>query len=570
MGWFVNEFPKWAFLFLYHATNIGLFIGYFMKYYQQDQYYYLRALVGLGLPFARGAAACLNFNCALILLPVCRNLITFVRGSCLCCKRNMRRQLDKNITFHKTVAYMICLHTAIHAGAHCFNVQNLALAWNHPDNNTAALLSTLSSLPSRANETFINFIRIPNAEPTLEVLKVVPGVSGVIITLSLILIVTSATEVIRRSYFEVFWYTHHLFIVFFIGCIIHGVQGVIRGQTNLKEHDPHNCSSQFREWGRATGCPNPQFGSGGAQTWMWVIGPFVIYLIERILRMYRSFQEVIITKVVKHPSRVIELQLKKKGFRMESGQYIFLKCPSISHFEWHPFTLTSSPQEDFFSVHIRLVGDWTEALAKACIGNEKEIRPTSQLPKLAVDGPFGTASEDVYEYQVDVLVGAGIGVTPFASLLKDMWYKYCDPGFEMKVQKVYFYWICPDTSAFEWFSDLLSSMEQKMAEQGKTGFFESHIFLTRGWDPNQARNIVLHEDDDEDAITGLQQKTQYGRPQWDTIFPAIAQANPEKRIGVFCCGPKTLSSQLHKLCNIHSDPSRYANGTHFYFNKENF
>lgn len=29
-------------------------------------------------------------------------------------------------------------------------------------------------------------------------------------------------EVIRRSYFEVFWYTHHLFIIFFAGLVFHG------------------------------------------------------------------------------------------------------------------------------------------------------------------------------------------------------------------------------------------------------------------------------------------------------------------------------------------------------------
>ena len=58
--------------------------------------------------------------------------------------------------------------------------------------------------------------------PTLLVFTSVAGITGVIITLSLILIITSSMEVIRRSYFEVFWFTHHLFIVFFAGLVIHG------------------------------------------------------------------------------------------------------------------------------------------------------------------------------------------------------------------------------------------------------------------------------------------------------------------------------------------------------------
>jgi len=37
------------------------------------------------------------------------------------------------------------------------------------------------------------------------------------------------------------------------------------------------------------------------------------------------------------------------------------------------------------------------------------------LPRVMVDGPFGSASEDFLDYEVVLLVGAGIGVTPFAS-----------------------------------------------------------------------------------------------------------------------------------------------------------
>lgn len=50
------------------------------------------------------------------------------------------------------------------------------------------------------------------------------GITGIVITLCLILIITSSTKTIRRSYFEVFWYTHHLFVIFFIGLAIHGAE----------------------------------------------------------------------------------------------------------------------------------------------------------------------------------------------------------------------------------------------------------------------------------------------------------------------------------------------------------
>lgn len=56
--------------------------------------------------------------------------------------------------------------------------------------------------------------------------------------------------------------------------------------------------------------------------------------------------------------------------------------------------------------------------------------------RVAVDGPFGTASEDVFRYEVVMLVGAGIGVTPFASVLKSVWYKHVQKNQNVFTKKV--------------------------------------------------------------------------------------------------------------------------------------
>lgn len=58
------------------------------------------------------------------------------------------------------------------------------------------------------------------------------------------------------------------------------------------------------------------------------------------------------------------------------------------------------------------------------------------LSRIKVDGPFGTASEDVFQYEVAMLVGAGIGVTPFASVLKSIWYKFQHADQNLKTKKV--------------------------------------------------------------------------------------------------------------------------------------
>jgi len=57
--------------------------------------------------------------------------------------------------------------------------------------------------------------------------------------------------------------------------------------------------------------------------------------------------------------------------------------------------------------------------------------------QLYLDGPFGEGHQDWYKYDISVLVGAGIGVTPFASILKDIVNKTnTQKGFQITCKKV--------------------------------------------------------------------------------------------------------------------------------------
>ncbi|KAG1930038.1 NADPH oxidase [Pimephales promelas] len=545
------------------AINIFLFVHFYLFYDQDPEFEYTRELLGSALPWARAPAAVLNFNCMLILLPVCRNLLSLIRGSFMCCGRTVRKQLDKNLSFHKLVGYMIALMTAVHTVAHLLNVEWYSNSLNGRYGPLAGNLSMLDD-SRELNTTYLNPIRSSSTTPTVFVFTSIAGLTGVVITLSLILIITSSMEVIRRSYFEVFWYTHHLFIIFFAGLVFHGAGRIVRSQ---EETDPpHNnsfCEDQPENWGKIPECPMPQFEGGFPQTWMWVIGPMIIYLCERLLRFIRYMQPVSYRKIVIRPSKVLELQLVKSGFKMEVGQYVFLNCPAISQLEWHPFTMTSAPEEDFFSVHIRSVGDWTEKL----ISMVQNLPEGGQGPKMGVDGPFGTASEDVFDYEVSMLVGAGIGVTPFASILKSIWYKFKDSDPKLRTKRIYFYWLCRETHAFEWFADLLQVLEREMEERGMRDFLTYKLYLT-GWDQSHADHAMVHFDKDTDIITGLKQKTHYGRPNWDREFEQVRQENPSSVVGTFLCGPQALAEVLEKKCVKYSDvdPRR----TKFYFNKENF
>ncbi|XP_047590019.1 NADPH oxidase 3 [Lutra lutra] len=563
--WILNESLSIILVLLWLGVNLYLFIDTFCWYEEEESFLYTRVILGSTLAWARASAVCLNFNCMLILLPISRNLISFMRGTSTCCRGPWRRQLDKNLKFHKLVAYGIAINGAIHIIAHLCNLQRYHWSQSAQAEGLPAALSKLGDAP---NESYLNPIRTFHTNTITESLTTIAGVTGLVLSLALILIMTSSTEFIRQVSYELFWCTHHVFIIFFISLAFHGAGRIVRGQTpeSQLQHNVTFCRDHYAQWQKVDPCPVPQFSGKEPSAWKWVLGPVVLYACERIIRLWRFQQEVVITKVVSHPSGVLEVHMKKRNFKMAPGQYILIQCPSISRLEWHPFTLTSAPQENFFSVHIRVAGDWTEALCKAFGAEGQASKELCSLPRLAVDGPFGTPLTDVFHYPVSVCIAAGIGVTPFASLLKSIWYK-SESQTQLKLSKVYFYWICRDPKAFEWFADLLLSLETLMSERGKAHFLSYHIFLT-GWDENQAVHIALHWDESTDVITGLKQKTFYGRPNWNNEFRQMAYAHPGSSIGVFFCGPKALSKMLQRMCRLYSsaDPM----GVHFYYNKESF
>ncbi|XP_054753137.2 cytochrome b-245 heavy chain-like [Lytechinus pictus] len=570
-GRLVNDFVRWAVLATWAIVNLIIWLVTFFKYMDNANYVYTKYLMKNGLPVARASAACLNFNSMLILFPVCRNMISYFRGSCESKKfyrRNLRRQLDKNITFHKLLAYAIGFFVILHVVAHCFNFQNLYNGRKISSDDD--WLANRLSQPSLGLNPF-KTIRSSDVSGLGVIgpgLALLAGWTGAVLSVTYILMFSSATEFIRRYYFETFWLTHHLFVIYYAMLMAHGMGGVVKYQTNVDEHDPVACMVDEETFDQCVIDYPPEFAGTPGASWKWCVAPLCVYFLERILRMVRTWPDVTIVKVVQHQSKVIELRMKKQGFKMLPGQYIFLKCSPISKVQWHPFTLTSAPEEDHFSLHIRRVGDWTDELAVKMGADQSEPLPITRLPRVQVDGPFGTSCTDIFDYDVVMCVSAGIGVTPYASTLKSICYRLQAGDDSLHLKKMYFYWICRDTHAFEWFVDLLSSLEGTLRQIGKEHLLTYSIYLTRGWDYTQAKNIYMQEDREIDAVTGLRQKTHYGRPKWDSNFSYIAEQNQGATIGMFFCGPKSLSTILHQNCNKFT--SDESDGTRFVYYKENF
>ncbi|NXH24786.1 NOX5 oxidase, partial [Myiagra hebetior] len=51
---------------------------------------------------------------------------------------------------------------------------------------------------------------------------------------------------------------------------------------------------------------------------------------------------------------------RPKSFHFQPGDYVFLNIPAIAAYEWHPFSISSAPEQpETLWLHIRARGQWT-------------------------------------------------------------------------------------------------------------------------------------------------------------------------------------------------------------------
>lgn len=161
---------------------------------------------------------------------------------------------------------------------------------------------------------------------------------------------------------------------------------------------------------------------------------------------------------------------------------------------------------------------------------------------LYIDGPYGSPSSHIFHTEHAVLIATGIGVTPFASLLQSIMFRYIKarhscpscghcwtdpiPPEAMNLRKVDFVWINRDQKSFEWFVNLLSELEITQAELGESErFLDMHMYITSALDKHDMKAVglqlaldIMHEKEKRDLITGLKTRTKPGRPKWDQVF----------------------------------------------------
>ncbi|CAB4031878.1 dual oxidase 1 precursor, partial [Paramuricea clavata] len=355
-------------LTFYTLLVIGAFIEKAYAYSVLKEFSGLRRVAGYGVSVSRGAAAAMTLTFSTLLLTMSRNTLTFLRET----QAMNWIPFDSAIAFHKYVAFLALFFTVVHTIGHAMN-------FYHFSTQSATALTCLFRNDFHRSHILPSF--------THYCWGTVTGLSGVLLCVVIAVLYVFATQYSRRVVFKFFWWTHQLYFALYALTIIHGSGHLLQP---------------------------PGFH-------VFLIGPAVLFTIDKLISMARKKVEIPVVKAELLPSDVTNLQFKRPvNFNYKSGQWVRIACLDLGGSEYHPFTLTSAPHEENLSLHIRAVGPWTINLRSTYNKDNLQDRP---FPKLYLDGPFGEGHQDWYRYEVSVLVGGGIGVTPFASILKDIAHK---------------------------------------------------------------------------------------------------------------------------------------------------
>ncbi|CAF1400176.1 unnamed protein product [Adineta steineri] len=488
--------------------------------------------------FARIGGLLLNFNCALVIVLMLKQTILIIRTNTF-----LRKLIpvDDHIDFHKVVGRVIAALAILHTIAHMINFGRLE------DHSWGTFMFT--------------------TKPDVGWVGGFAPISGIILCIILATIVICSMQWIRR----------------------------------------------------------------GGHFQKWIIGPLSLFLLEKLYSILTRYSvrngRTYLHSATIEQSNVISLNIHRpKNFTFKPGDYISINLPRVALYEFHPFTISSAPEDTtFLRIHIQAVGNWTKQVYQRFkeISEDDsqenhvkvyraDIRPEESVADLQameadhgqdadeqnedniseariksnkrepiiINGPYSSCARYIFDCKHVVLIGGGIGITPYSSILSSLMAqfrasrvicKHCNSiNYNTKglvenrrLKKVDFIWVNRDQKNFEWFLNLLRQFEQEQdyylaSNPNDNRFLDIHLYFTEIKHDENIGNVPLDlvtqiwkQVSGQDIFTSLKSKTHIGRPKWEEIFNQLISgenASTADDVNVFFCGPNTMAQAIRNHC----------------------
>jgi len=541
-------------------------------------------------PLAKAFGQTLNFNCAILLLPILR---TFIRklnsvqanGSIFA---KYVPPLRKNIIFHKFIAIFILIGSLGHIFFHV-----------------------------------INFMKSP--EGTTASFKAGAFVTGYLITIAMFIIYSGAQNRVKRAQYEIFWNAHHSFLLFF-GCLLaHGPKFWAWGCIPLfayvaeRLYRAHKSRKVFYVasvvYKKPVMCLS--FFPARSKDFVFKEGQYLHLLAPTIspgewhpFTISSAYEDL----EKKDGAVTLHIRVQREGsWTWQLCQKFATMAPSSCK-KGENFSLTLS--------HLDNQGHNQRG---------KHLGPDG-MPIIQVDGPHAAPAQHYSEYDEVMLVGAGIGLTPSSAILQSILRHKWKKGFRPGTINFYFVLRHSEVLPFRWFIQLLFELQKAVASDYASGNLDAHrnrlqchFFVTRppkdgkhverqpsvkmprslgasetaasegpttlragmdvnlGFDAADLELALLNPTVSSkqmpslvaDPENGPNSPNKFGniwiwngRPNWDEIFRFVKDNRQPSTnsIGVCFCGTPIIGKDLKTYCHKYSS----LNDCRFSLHKENF
>lgn len=212
---------------------------------------------------------------------------------------------------------------------------------------------------------------------------------------------------------------------------------------------------------------------------------FILAIIGLIISIRQAFLNKLVKKFNYKVKNILELNVDIIEIEMEPlnnkmifdpGQFAFFSFlnEAVSA-ESHPFSISSSNQENNLKITIKNLGDYTSQLKKIKIGT-----------KVLLDGPYGDFSFKKVENKNQIWIAGGIGITPFRSMSQSLENDYnVDLYYSVKEEKEAVYFndlqnISQKNQNFKcnlWLANQKGYLSAKIISDLSQGFNQKDIFL---------------------------------------------------------------------------------------------
>ncbi|MBE0541077.1 MAG: ferric reductase-like transmembrane domain-containing protein [Verrucomicrobia bacterium] len=144
----------------------------------------------------------------------------------------------------------------------------------------------------------------------------------------------------------------------------------------------------------------------------WVVLALAAYAYIRVFyRRFGPLYDYTVESVADIGDAITEIRLKpnRRALRPAPGQFIYVSFDADAvNREPHPFSISSSPEAPHLRLSIKQLGDWTQDVTQIKPGKSGRVwGPYGHFTKLALAEP----------HMPLVMIGGGIGITPFLSLV---------------------------------------------------------------------------------------------------------------------------------------------------------